>query len=64
MELVRQELLLVSWDLLLESPGISNDQIDNDQDGIIDEKRDNDKGVFVGPTDGIDDVDMFLSSMV
>jgi len=44
----------------LESPGISNDEIDNDQDGIIDEKRDNDKGVYVGPTDGIDDVNMFL----
>ena len=26
----------------LESPGISDDEIDNDQDGIIDEKRDND----------------------
>ncbi|MBV67979.1 MAG: hypothetical protein CMG26_06450, partial [Candidatus Marinimicrobia bacterium] len=44
----------------LESPGISNDEIDNDQDGIIDEKRDNDKGVYVGPTDGIDDISMFL----
>ena len=44
----------------LESPGISNDEIDNDQDGIIDEKRDNDKGVYVGPTDGIDNVSMFL----
>ena len=44
----------------LESPGIGNDEIDNDQDGIIDEKRDNDKGVFVGPTDGIDDVNKFL----
>ena len=44
----------------LESPGISDDEIDNDQDGIIDEKRDNDKGVYVGPTDGIDDISMFL----
>ena len=44
----------------LESPGISDDGNDNDQDGLIDEKRDNDKGVFVGPTDGIDDIDMFL----
>ena len=44
----------------LESPGISDDQIDNDQDGIIDERRDNDKGEFVGPFDGIDNVEMFL----
>ena len=44
----------------LESPGISDDQTDNDQDGIIDEKRDNDKGEQVGPFDGIDNVEMFL----
>ena len=39
---------------------ISDDQADNDQDGLIDEKRDNDKGQMVGPLDGINDVDMFL----
>jgi len=31
----------------LESPGISTDGIDNDQDGITDERRDNDATVFV-----------------
>lgn len=34
----------------LESPGISDDFIDNDNDGLIDEKRDNDAGEFIfGP---------------
>ncbi|MGE5496548.1 MAG: hypothetical protein ACM3Q2_00635, partial [Syntrophothermus sp.] len=30
----------------LESPGISTDGLDNDNDGIVDEKRDNDAGTF------------------
>ncbi|MGY8755499.1 MAG: hypothetical protein ACKVIR_07390 [Candidatus Poseidoniales archaeon] len=44
----------------LESPGLAYDGIDNDDDGIIDEKRDNVANVFVGPYDGIDDVSKFL----
>ena len=44
----------------LESPGISDDLIDNDQDGLVDEKRDNDAGNIVGPTDGIDNLNNFL----
>jgi len=44
----------------LESPGIPFDNIDNDNDGIIDEKRDNVATAKVGPTDGISDVYKFL----
>ena len=44
----------------LESPGNSTDGIDNDEDGIIDETRDNKAGTIVGPTDGIDNLDNFL----
>ena len=34
----------------LESPGISTDNIDNDEDGLLDERRDNDAGSLVfGP---------------
>ena len=44
----------------LESPGISYDGTDNDDDGIIDEKRDNLAVTFYeNPTDGIYDVDKF-----
>ncbi len=44
----------------LESPGIYNDLKDNDRDGIIDERRDNDAGQFVGPYDTISDLNNFL----
>jgi hypothetical protein len=44
----------------LESPGLAYDGIDNDDDGIIDEKRDNVANAFVGPYDGIDDISKFL----
>lgn len=44
----------------LESPGISDDGIDNDNDGLIDEKRNNDALVMVGPYDGIADLNAFL----
>ena len=44
----------------LESPGLAYDGIDNDDDGIIDEKRDNTADAFVGPYDGIDDISKFL----
>ena len=44
----------------LESPGLAYDGIDNDVDGIIDEKRDNKATAIVGPTDGIDNLDDFL----
>jgi len=37
----------------LESPGMAYDNIDNDDDGILDEKRDNVAVSKVGPTDGI-----------
>ncbi len=44
----------------LESPGNANDMTDNDDDGLIDERRDNDAGVLVGAQDGIDDLGKFL----
>ncbi len=44
----------------LESPGLPFDGIDNDEDGLLDEQRDNNAVNFVGPTDGIDDVNRFL----
>ena len=44
----------------LESPGLAYDGIDNDDDGLVDEKRDNQAVNFVGPTDGIEDLTKFL----
>ncbi|MBC8181801.1 hypothetical protein H8E88_11845 [candidate division KSB1 bacterium] len=44
----------------LESPGLPFDGIDNDEDGIIDEKRDNTATAKVGPLDGITDLSRFL----
>lgn len=44
----------------LESPGLAYDNIDNDDDGLIDEKRDNPAGEKIGPYDGITDVSKFL----
>lgn len=44
----------------LESPGIAFDGDDNDQDGLIDEARDNQANQLLGPTEGIDDLDDFL----
>ncbi len=51
----------------LESPGIATDGIDNDEDGIIDERRDNGypgdpTNVWVGPTDGIANLQLFLET--
>ncbi len=45
----------------LESPGLAYDGIDNDEDGIIDEKRDNTATAIIGPTDGLANVAAFLS---
>jgi len=44
----------------LESPGLAYDGIDNDEDGLIDEKRDNLAGNIIGPSDGIQDLSAFL----
>jgi len=44
----------------LESPGLAYDDIDNDEDGLIDEKRDNHAGNLVGPYDNISDLSKFL----
>jgi len=49
----------------LESPGVSYDTEDNDDDGLINEKRDypgpgDPPMSFVGPTDGIADINKFL----
>jgi len=44
----------------LETPGLGYDQIDNDNDGLLDEKRDNPAGSIVGPTGNIDDIQKFL----
>ncbi len=45
----------------LETPGLSYDNVDNDNDGLIDEKRDNLAVSIIGPTDGIADLDAFKS---
>ncbi|RPH99283.1 MAG: hypothetical protein EHM72_11500 [Calditrichaeota bacterium] len=45
----------------LESPGRPYDFQDNDDDGLIDEKRDNHAGELIGPTDGISNLDNFLA---
>ncbi len=44
----------------LESPGLAYDMEDNDDDGLIDEARDNPAGSLIGPTDGIADLAKFL----
>jgi hypothetical protein len=44
----------------LESPGISFDNIDNDDDGLTDEARDNFATQIIGPTDGITDLNKFM----
>ena len=46
----------------LESPGMAYDYTDNDQDGLTDEKRDNEAEMMVGPTDGISDLTAFLEA--
>lgn len=45
----------------LESPGRPYDGVDNDDDGLNDEKRDNVAGELIGPYDGIEDLDKFLT---
>ena len=45
----------------LESPGRPWDGVDNDDDGLNDEKRDNFAGELIGPYEGIEDLDKFLS---
>ncbi len=45
----------------LESPGIAWDGIDNDDDGIVDEKRDNPATRIIGATEGYQSVDKFLA---
>ena len=44
----------------LESPGISFDNMDNDDDGLTDEARDNSAMQIIGPTDGITDLAKFM----
>jgi hypothetical protein len=46
----------------LESPGISDDFFDNDDDGLTDEKRDNEATQIIGPLDGITDLGKFLDA--
>ena len=43
----------------LESPGVPYDDIDNDKDGLLNEKRDNVAVNKVGPTDGIHNLQDF-----
>ncbi|MBN1895761.1 hypothetical protein JW906_14810 [bacterium] len=45
----------------LESPGKPYDGVDDDDDGLMDEKRDNEAGSIVGPTEGIDNLPKFLN---
>ncbi len=44
----------------LESPGIGYDNKDNDNDGLVDELRDNEAESIIGPTEGIQNIDAFL----
>ncbi len=44
----------------LESPGIPFDGMDNDEDGLVDEQRDNEAIQKIGPYDGIDNLSKFL----
>ena len=44
----------------LESPGLAYDYADNDNDGLTNEKRDNEAVAIIGPTAGITDLDAFL----
>ena len=44
----------------LESPGLAYDYTDNDNDGLTDEKRDNEPTGIVGPTEGITNLPAFL----
>jgi len=44
----------------LESPGLAYDGIDNDEDGLTDEKRDNIAQMKIGPYDGITNLTNFL----
>ncbi len=46
---------------LLESASRADDNLDNDNDGLIDEKRDNTSFSRVGPYDGIADLNKFLA---
>jgi len=46
----------------LESPGLAYDNIDNDEDGLIDEKRDNPAGAMVDAMYGIYDWDKFYAA--
>ncbi len=46
----------------LESPGINDDMKDNDDDGLLDERRDNPAGSLIGPLDGIYDLQKFLAA--
>ncbi|MEW6193564.1 MAG: hypothetical protein AB1521_00230 [Bacteroidota bacterium] len=50
---------VMGW-AFLESPGISNDNIDNDDDGLTDEKRDNEAFVKVDKLSGINNLEKFL----
>ncbi len=45
---------------LLETPGMPDDSKDNDDDGLMDERRDNEATMMIGPTDGIHNLDKFL----
>jgi hypothetical protein len=45
----------------LESPGIPDDGIDNDADGLTDEKRDNKASMIVDPMYGITNLDNFTT---
>lgn len=44
----------------LESPGLAYDMQDNDQDGLTDEKRDNEPTTLIAATEGITNLSAFL----
>ena len=45
----------------LETPGIPFDFVDNDDDGLTDESRNNQAATMIGPLDGISDLSRFLA---
>ena len=45
----------------LESPGVPYDLVDNDEDGLVNEQRDNEAISIIGATDGIEDLSKFLA---
>ena len=42
---------------VLHAAAVAAELLDNNEDGLVDEKRDNDAGSLIGPYDGIDNLE-------